>query len=226
MFRRMTESNPSGISLTLRRPYLLVIAAAFVLTSSWAPAAALADDGSEDSDQVVVQQTEATTQTCTNPAIEYPFTAFGDNRPYVLAPLGEFEETTLGGWTLEGGASTASDASGNSALRLPAGSVATSPAMCIDLNYPTVRFMVRNSLGDDADLAVQVMYVDHDSAYKPHTATKLKAKRSWALTKDIKLDPQRGGKEAGWRRVAFRFVAHKDKGDFQIDDLYVDPRMR
>jgi hypothetical protein len=144
----------------------------------------------------------------------------------VLAPFGNFEDATLDGWSFEGGAGPIADEDGNRALELPAGSAATSPAMCIDLNYPTVRFFVRNVLGDDAGLKVQVMYVDHEKAYQPHDVGKLKARVGYGLTKDIKIDPQRGGKEAGWRRVAFRFVAHKDKGDFHVDNLYVDPRMR
>jgi hypothetical protein len=155
-----------------------------------------------------------------------PFTSFGDTRDYVLAPLGNFEDASLDGWSFEGGAGPIADENGNRALELPAGSAATSPAMCVDLDYPTVRFFVRNLLGDDADLKVQVMYVDHEKAYQPHDVGKLKAKVGYGLTKDIKIDPQRGGKEAGWRRVAFRFVAHKDKGDFHVDNLYVDPRMR
>ena len=141
-----------------------------------------------------------------------PFTSFGDVRDYVLAPFGDFEHSTLDGWSFEGGAGPVVDEDGNRALGLPAGSAATSPAMCIDLNYPTVRFFVRNMLDDDADLKVQVMYVDHEKAYKPHDVKKLKAKGDYGLTKDIKIDPQRGGKEAGWRRVAFRFVAAQGQG--------------
>jgi hypothetical protein len=178
------------------------------------------------SGEVAVEQTAATTQTCQDPIVVQPFTSFGDERDYVLAPFGDFEYSTLDGWSFDGGAGPIADEGGNGALSLPAGSAATSPAMCIDLNYPTVRFFVRNVLDDDADLKVQVMYVDHEKAYKPHDVKKLKAKGSYGLTKDIKIDPKRGGKEDGWRRIAFRFVAAKDKGEFRVDDLYVDPRMR
>ena len=178
------------------------------------------------SGEVAVEQTAATTQTCQDPVVVNPFTSFGDVRDYVLAPFGDFESATLDGWSFEGGAGIVADEDGNRSLDLPAGSAATSPAMCIDLNYPTVRFFVRNMLQDDADLKVQVMYVDHAKAYQPHDVMKLKAKRAYGLTKDIKIDPQRGGKDAGWRRVSFRFIAQKDKGDFHVDNLYVDPRLR
>jgi hypothetical protein len=186
---------------------------------------ALAAPASAHEDEVVVQQNAATTASCQDPVLENPFTDLGDYRDYVLAPSGDFEDPALEGWNLEGGAAATVDEDGDFALALPAGSTATSPAMCIDLNYPTARFHVRNQV-EDGDLEVEVMYVDHKKAYKPHKVKKLKGKRGWAATEDIKIDPERGGKEAGWRRVAFRFVAHKDKGDFRIDNLYVDPRMR
>ena len=196
---------------------------AAVIASLALASPALADDG--DPGEVVVQQTAGTAQTCQDPIIVNPFTTFGDLRDYVLAPYGDFEHSYMDGWSLEGGAGTVIDEHGNGALDLPAGSTATSPAMCIDLNYPTVRFFVRNVV-EEGDLEVQVMYVDHKKAYKPKTVKKLKAKRPYGLTKDIKIDPDRGGKEEGWRRIAFRFVADEDKGNFRVDDLYVDPRLR
>jgi hypothetical protein len=203
-----------------RAAALLAAAAASLALAS----PAFADDATGD---VAVQQTAATTQTCQDPTVVQPFTTFGDTRDYVLAPFGDFQNPQLDGWSFEGGAGPVTDEDGNGALGLPAGSAATSPAMCIDLNYPTVRFFVRNVLNDDADLSVQVMYVDHAKAYQPHEVKKLKARGPYGLTKDINIDPSRGGKEAGWRRVAFRFVnVARNKGDFHVDNLYVDPRLR
>jgi hypothetical protein len=198
--------------------------AALAVSLSFASTAFAADSD----DEVTVEQTAATTKTCTDPVIVNPFATFGDMRDYVLAPFGDFEHAQLDGWTFEGGAGRMMDEDGNGALALPAGSTATSPAMCIDLNYPSARFMLRNLL-DDGELEIQVMYVDHEKAYKPKTVQKLKANghgHGYGLTKDMKIDPQRGGKEAGWRRIAFRFVADKDKGDFRVDNFYVDPRLR
>jgi hypothetical protein len=215
----------SGINRFAARFALLIAVVAATLALA-APASAEELTTDEGGEEVAVEQTAATTQTCSDPVIVNPFTSFGDDRNYVLAPFGDFEGSQLTGWNLEGGAATTADEDSNLSLSLPAGSTATSPAMCIDLDYPTVRFFVRNLLEDGADLTVQVMYVDHKKAYQPHTVAKLKAKHGWGLTKDIKIDPQRGGKEAGWRRVAFRFVGHKDKGAFSVDNLYVDPRLR
>jgi hypothetical protein len=175
---------------------------------------------------VEVEQTAATTLSCQDPVIVNPFTAFGDFRDYVLAPFGDFEQLDLPGWILEGGATALRTSTGNGVLRMPEGSTATSPAMCIDLNYPTIRYFVRDAAADEARLRTQVMYVDHETAYTPYTVGKLTAKSTWRLTEDIEIEPERGGVEAGWRRVAFRLVAPRDEGDIRIDDLYVDPRMR
>jgi hypothetical protein len=177
-------------------------------------------------DPVEVEQTAATTASCQDPVIVNPFTAFGDFRDYVLAPFGDFEQADLPGWILDGGAAAVRNAAGNGILRMPPGSTATSPAMCIDLNYPTIRYFVRNALYDGARLQTQVMYVDHETAYLPYTVAKLTATKNWRLTEDIEIEPERGGEEAGWRRIAFRFVADRYLGDIRIDDLYVDPRMR
>jgi hypothetical protein len=175
---------------------------------------------------VEVEQTAATTLSCQEPLIVNPFTAWGDFRDYVLAPYGDFENSALPGWILEGGATAMRDAAGRGVLRMPEGSTATSPAMCIDLNYPTMRYFVRDADADSARLRTQVMYVDHATAYTPYTVGKLTAKPNWRLTEDIEIEPERGGVDPGWRRVAFRLVAPRDEGDIRIDDFYIDPRMR
>ena len=48
--------------------------------------------------------TEESRATCETPLIEQPFLAFEDDRDYVLAPGGSFEDPLLDGWTLVGGA--------------------------------------------------------------------------------------------------------------------------
>jgi hypothetical protein len=178
------------------------------------------------SGQVEVAQTAATTLSCQEPVIVNPFIGWGDYRDYVLAPYGDFENLALPGWTLEGGATALRNSSGQGILRMPSGSRATSPAMCVDLNYPTMRYFVRDVADDKSRLSTQVMYVDHETAYAPYTVAKLDPRPSWSLTEDIAIDPQRGGVDPGWRRVAFRLIAPKDVADIRVDDIYVDPRMR
>ena len=74
---------------------------------------------------------------CTDPVIVNPFTQFGDNLDYVLAPDGNFNDS-VAGWQLAGGAKIVATDKGRS-LQLPKGATAISPSMCLDLNFPTFR---------------------------------------------------------------------------------------
>jgi hypothetical protein len=175
--------------------------------------------------------------TCVAPLIEQPFISFKDERNYVLAPGGSFEDSSLPGWSLEGGAGVAAGnepfnlrgLSDNNSLLLPAGASATSPTMCVDLNWPTLRFVANQTDEKDAELKVEVLYPEADEKHATwHGAKKFKAKRKdgWRLTEDVKLSPDRGGKFAGGRPVALRFTNTSDQGSWQIDNVYVDPRCR
>jgi hypothetical protein len=180
--------------------------------------------------------TAATRQSCVDPKIEHPFARFGDNRDYVLAPGGAFDDAATSGWSLEDGA-TVTDVddplgigggeSGGS-LSLPPGASATSPLMCVDLTYPTMRFVLTQHDVKDSDLDVEVLYPETEKG-KPEwhrTGTvKGRQKDGWKVTEDVRLDPERSGKLPGGRPVALRFTSHADHGSWQIDDVYVDPRM-
>jgi len=175
--------------------------------------------------------------TCVTPLIEQPFLSFKDQRDYVLAPGGSFEDSSLAGWSLEGGASVAAGnepfnlrgLSDNNSLVLPAGASATSPTMCVDLNWPTLRFVARQMGEKDAELEVEVLYPEAEEKHATwHGAKKFKAKRrdGWRPTDDVKLSPNRGGKFAGGRPIALRFTNTSDQGSWQIDNVYVDPKCR
>ena len=181
--------------------------------------------------------TTSVRETCLDPQIEQPFAAFGDTRAYVLAPGGSFEDSSLDQWTLEGGASVqpgndpfnlrgAEDAM---SLSVPAGASATSPRMCVDLNWPTMRFAALQEEARDTELKVEVLYPEAPGkAANWHKAKTLKAKSNdgWELTGDIKLSPQVVSKRMGARQVAVRFTSDDDRGSWRIDNIYVDPRMK
>ena len=154
-----------------------------------------------------------------------------------MAPGGSFEDDSSAGWSLEGGAGVAAGnepfnlrgLQDNNSLVLPAGSSATSPTMCVDLHWPTLRFVANQADEQDAELKVEVLYPEADEKHATwHGAKKFKAKRKdgWRPTEDIKLSPDRGGKFAGGRPVALRFTNTSDQGSWQIDNVYVDPRCR
>lgn len=179
----------------------------------------------------------ASINTCSTPLIQNPFVRFRDNRDYVLAPDGSFEDAVLSGWQLAGAKRvTETDPvklganDGRGMLAMPARSTAISPTMCVDLDYPTFRLLGKAvRLPDSAAFKIEIVYPD---SAKPvwEELTKFDGKQfvyagsGWLLTSDLDMKPDLGGKTAGFRRVAFRFTALS--GEWRIDDLYVDPRRR
>jgi hypothetical protein len=114
-------------------------------------------------------------------------------------------------------------ASSTTSLRLPAGARATSPTFCVDLNYPTFRFF---STQGKAPLSVDVIYPALGTK-KPKATTIKGGATGWTLAKDVDLRPTVVTKDAGWRLVQLRYVADQAlKGDWLVDDVLIDPRMR
>ena len=180
----------------------------------------------------------ASAKTCSAPLIEKPFTRFGDQRDYVMAPDGSFEDAVLSGWQLSGSARRVTEADpvdlgasdGAGMLSLAARATAISPTMCVDLNYPTFRVLTKAvGRADSSEFKIEVVYPD---SAKPtwEELSKFDGKQftnaglGWRLTNDMDMKADLGGKSAGFRRVAFRFTALT--GTWRVDDLYVDPRRR
>jgi hypothetical protein len=180
--------------------------------------------------------TRESAATCDAPLIEQPFLSFKDKRNYVLAPGGSFEDG-LDGWTVNGGAGITGGnepfnlrrGADQHSLSIPSGGSATSPMMCVDLDWPTMRFVAKQGHDKDAELSVEVLYPEAQGKRATwHEAKKIKSKLSngWRATDDIKMSPQMGGAFAGGRPVALRFTNDSDEGSWQIDNVYVDPKRR
>jgi hypothetical protein len=196
------------------------------------------DPGSDDAgltdETVKPAETAATRESCVDPELAAHLSPFGDERQYFLAPGADFE-SAMSGWELTGGARVTGGnepfgvlGNGASSLQLPAGSSATSPVFCVDLNYPTFRFLaVQQQLAADAGLQVDVIYPEIAKG-NVHMAATYKPQQEWKLMKDVKLEPQRAGKHAGWRRVALRFrvPATKKGAVWNVDNILIDPRCR
>jgi hypothetical protein len=169
---------------------------------------------------------------CSNPATSSVFAQFRDRRSYFLAPDGGFEGGAAG-WTLDG----ASVVDGNEmfnlggttdahSLGLPAGSSATSPAICLERGHPLFRFVARTSGDKKSRLRVEVLYTNGHG--KPsRVAGKLRAGNDWKPTKKLSLALGRalgkGRNATGSVQLRFTPVG---TGDWQIDDVYVDPHAR
>lgn len=188
------------------------------------------EDGTGDvPDQAVSQTTGASQQECQDPLVVQPFAPWGDPREYVMVPGGDFSDPAGSGWQLRGGARIVSarqnDGTPDSVLDLPSGAVAVSPTVCVDISYPTARLWTRTVRGGGA-VAVAVAYQDTRTQFRPQLVDALTSRFSgWTLSHDIRIRPQIAGRDSGWRRVAFVFAAGGRSSEFQLDDLYVDPRM-
>lgn len=173
-------------------------------------------------------------ENCATQQFSNPFSPWGDNANYTPVPGGAFE-AGQSAWTLSGGAKVVSgnekynvrSSSDSGSLQIPAGGVATSPAMCVGLAEPTIRWFQKQSspLGLTGSMTVSVLT---ETSLGVVTETPVGAgllNSAWSpsltgvvITNLLPLLPD--DKTA----VAFRFRAVT--GTWTVDDVYVDPYAR
>ena len=144
---------------------------------------------------------------------------------YVPAPDGGLE----GGaedWTLAGGAAVAAGnepyLAGDHALALPGGASATTAPMCIGVEHPTLRLFARNTGAPDSVLAVSVVFRDPLGLRQSLPVGVLVGGSKWAPTPVMPVVVNLLAL-TGDQHAAFRFTPLDDRGEWTIDDVYVDP---
>jgi hypothetical protein len=165
---------------------------------------------------------------CAPRAFTTNFSAFGDRALYTLAPDGDFEAGAAG-WTRSAGAMVAADSStiklgsrlGAKSLQLAARASVTSPAICVERGFSSVRFVARSVGAAGGAVNVEVLHatgkVTAGGAIKPAAA--------WGVTSSVNLVEGQFKVKAGESTtVQLRFTA--SGGSVRIDDVYVDPRLR
>ena len=169
---------------------------------------------------------------CGDETLSQPFAQFGDDANYKLVPNGSFE-TGTGGWMLAGGAKVVAGnepwkvggSNHGQSLVLPAGSTAISPVSCVGLAEPTVRFFVKKNrapLLGISTLAVSVYVKTSLGLTVPVPVGVVLANGQWKPTPPMLIVANLLPLLPGDRTpVAFQFTPVL--GDWQIDDLYVDP---
>lgn len=170
---------------------------------------------------------------CDEQTYEQPFLPWADVANYVLAPNGTFE-SGADGWTLSGGASVVSGNESfyvhapdeSSSLSLPAGSSATSGAMCVGIEHPTLRIFARKAGSLTSTLKTEVLFEDASGNAHALTIGVLSASSSWqpSIVMPIvaNLLPLLPDERTA---VAFRFTV-QGAGAWRVDDVYVDPYRR
>jgi hypothetical protein len=173
-------------------------------------------------------------QACSYPGAQQVFKPWGDPASYVLVPDGGFEAGGAG-WTLSGGAQAVTGnesynlggATNSKSLSLPAGSSAGSPPVCMAIDTPSYRLFARNTGDPSSKLRVEAVYKLLGLVQTKVGAT-IAAGPTWAPTQSIStvlglstivgtLIPS---------SVQIRVTPLDSKGQWQVDDLYVDPFAR
>lgn len=166
------------------------------------------------------------TGTCDNSTLTQAFAGYGDANQYKLVPGGGFEGSTSS-WTLSGGAAVVSGGmpGGKHALSVPAGATAQTPYTCVNSSYPSIRLFARNN-GVLSTMAVTLVYRNLFGLVPLPALPGVSAlSTSWAPSSPmLTLAPIGGLLSGGTAQVALRFTSLT--GSTQIDNVYVDPRMR
>jgi hypothetical protein len=170
--------------------------------------------------------TSLDTSMCSDPAFSQPFLSAKDSNWYTLVPGQSAGSFNGAGWTLSGGAkivtTALADGSTTSVLDLPSGSKAVSPTICVTSSYPTARAMVRNVAGAEG-VFFYVSYQGTNSWNTPKNTGQIHGSGSaWTLVTPVNLQPFNA---AGWQPMRITLSPGGKSSDFQLYNLYVDPRM-
>jgi hypothetical protein len=162
------------------------------------------------------------------------FSPWNDGSNYALTADGGFEAGAAG-WTLDGGAAVTEGnetfqvggADDHQSLGLPAGGSATSPAICVSKGSDDFRLFARNSGERWSRLMVEVLYTTPRGRQLTVEVDALRGGQDWAPTRTLNsaLGRLLDDVDANTASVQLRFTP-VGPGDWQIDDLYVDPRLR
>lgn len=168
--------------------------------------------------------------TCQTAPISTPFSQWGDNNDYFLAPGGSFEGTAdQVGWTLSNATLTSgnepflvNDPGDSQSLTIAGGGSATSPYFCVDNTMSSLRFFAQQ-VSAGGGLRVQALVQTSDGVSTVPLAHLLDGSMpAWAPTDPIAADNS-GLADGQTLNVALQFTVRSPSASWQIDDVYVDP---
>ena len=172
---------------------------------------------------------------CGNQVYSQPFARWGDNNSYTLVTGGTFEAGSLP-WVLSSGASVAAGnesyyvnaSSDRNSLSLPSGSSATSLAVCTSIYHPTLRLFVSNSGSASSRLRVEALYPGLLGGVQVARLGELGGIATWQPSPELQLTVTNlfATLSLSQTAIAFRFTPEGAGGQWRIDDVYLDPRMR
>jgi hypothetical protein len=166
---------------------------------------------------------------CPDQPLARTFQPWLDPAWYVAAPDGGLEAGAEG-WALDGGAAVVAgnepfyvgDPGDARSLALPTGASATTPPVCMGVEHPTLRFFARNTGSPTSTLVVSVVFRDLLGRERALPVSAIVAGDEWAPTPVVPVLVNLLSL-LGDQQVAFRFTALDERGEWTIDDVYVDP---
>lgn len=162
------------------------------------------------------------------------FSPWGDGRSYVLAPDGGFEAGGSG-WSLRSGAQVVdgnesfylNGSTDSHSLSLPTGSTALSPPICMSFDTPIFRLVTRNGGDPSSRLKVEAVY-KLLGLVQTKTVSKVAGGTDWApaqqMSTVLTLSTIVGTLVPS--AIQIRITPLDDRGEWQVDDLYIDPFAR
>lgn len=194
------------------------------------PTAALAGKGKGGtSTQNESSASSATTDSLCGYSTSQTFAAFGDLAYYHLAPGGDAESNA---WRTRGGASVVSGqgilAQGAKVYSLPKGGSVTSRSFCLTYDSPTVRFSVNDPGVAGATLKVEAMWtsVFSGESITAPIATIQSGKAGVRLVDPCFVLANLSAMVSGTGTVSVQLRITAESGNWQVDDVYVDPFKR
>jgi hypothetical protein len=165
---------------------------------------------------------------CSAPTLSQPFLAIGDANLYSLMPGESVDSFTGGGWTLSGGAAivnaTLADGQTGPVLNLPSRATAVSPVVCVTSDYPQARTEIRDLVGAEG-VTFGVEYLGTNTENSPRTTGQVHSNKgvAWDASTPVNLQP---ANTTGWQQVRIVLTANGKTSDFQVYNLYLDPRCK
>jgi len=183
---------------------------------------------------VAVAFSAATAQACPYSGAAQVFGPWGDSSFYVLAPDGGFEAGGAG-WDLSGGAGVVrgnepfylGGSHDRRSLSLSTGSSAVSPSICMAIDTPSFRLFVRNTGDPASQLRVEAVY-ELLGLLETKAVSNVTAGSSWAPSQSIStvLSLSTVVGTVTPSAIQIRITPVGSGGNWQVDDLYVDPFAR
>jgi hypothetical protein len=167
---------------------------------------------------------------CPDQAFSQPFAPFHDGASYTPVRDGGLENGA-DDWDLNGNARVVSGneswhvggARDDSSLRIPSGSSAETPPLCVGLEHPTLRFFAKKNSGLLSVLAVSAVVHLNGGGKLAVPIGVVVAGGSWTPTVPyLYLGNALAILAGNSTPMSFRFTPVLG-GDWQIDDVYVDP---